>query len=55
MISVSALVDVEYAAYVQSLFEELFEVKVSKNPIRKNTIALVLTGRNLVEFLVERG
>src|SRR5262249_52914124 len=54
-ISVSALVDAEYADFIRSLFERLFNIQIFRQPIRKNTIAQTLSSRSVVEFLLSKG
>lgn len=54
-VSVSALVDCEYADFIKQLFERLFQIEVVRQPIRTNTIALTMSSRSLVDFFIEKG
>lgn len=54
-ISISALVDREYADYIDILFRRLFKIDVARQRIRRNTIYLTLSSRNLVDYLNNMG
>lgn len=56
-ISLNAVDDSEYATFVKNLFESLFKIEVTsrKYKNRRNTLILVISGVNLVEFLVKQG
>ena len=51
----SAIVDKEYADYIDKLFRRLFNVDVVRLKVRKNTISQVISGREIVEFLARMG
>jgi hypothetical protein len=55
LIHTSALVDGEYSCYMRKLFENLFRVDVKRRKISKNTITLVLSSREIVEFFNNMG
>jgi intein/homing endonuclease len=47
--------DRHYADFIAKTIEQLFDVTVSRNKVRKNTCTLVATGMNLVEYLIDLG
>ncbi len=54
-IATSALVDREYAEYIERLFRTLFETDVVRQKTRKNTLRLTLSSRQLVEYFNNMG
>lgn len=54
-IATSALVDREYADYIESVFRRLFKIDVVRQKIRKNTLRLTLSSRQLVEYFNKMG
>lgn len=56
VISVNSVADKEYAKYVANLFKRLFATD-TKTRVRQscNTIVIVATSTNLVDFLIEKG
>lgn len=55
LIHTSALVDRKYADYIDRLFRDLFKVGVCRRKIRRNTITLVVSSREIVEFFNRMG
>ncbi|PIX13830.1 MAG: hypothetical protein COZ72_07655, partial [Elusimicrobia bacterium CG_4_8_14_3_um_filter_50_9] len=51
----NALVDREYAEYVIKLFNSLFGIEVKQQKIRKNTISLAISSREIVEYFNKMG
>lgn len=54
-ISVNHESDRHYADFIAKTIEQLFNVTVSRDKVRKNTCTLVATGMNLVEYLIDLG
>lgn len=56
VISLNSQTDVEFAKYVSELIKELFEIEVAirKRP-NQNTLVVVASSTNLVDFLVTKG
>ena len=55
-ISLNAKADAAYSTFVKYLFEELFAIKVFlQKRERQNTLVIVCSSTNLVDFLVQKG
>lgn len=54
-ISTNELADREHAEYVASLFSRLFGVDATFGKRERNTLTLVISGINLIEFLASKG
>ncbi len=54
-ISTNELADREYAEYAASLFKRLFGADVAFGKRERSTLTLVMSGINLVEFLISKG
>lgn len=57
VVSLNSVDDKEYVVFVKNLFEDLFKIKISfyGRQSRGNVIDLVMSGMNLVDFLVKNG